>query len=137
MAWSAWGELSSRSATFQEKFLDELVEDNLFRPEFLNRFDEMVIFRPLTESELMQVVSLMLAEVNKTLAQQKISVELDDTAKMWLVKKGNDPKLGARPMRRMVQRYVEDIVAQKVLSGQAKAGTVLTITTSDFESVVS
>ena len=122
-------------ADFQEQFMDELVEANLFRPEFLNRFDEMVIFRPLNESELAQVVTLMINDVNKTLAQQKISVELDDDAKMWLVKKGNDPRLGARPMRRMVQRYVEDIVAQHVLTGQATPGTVITLNASDFELV--
>jgi ATP-dependent Clp protease ATP-binding subunit ClpC len=122
-------------ADFQEGFIDELVEANLFRPEFLNRFDEMVIFRPLNESELMQVVTLMIGDVNKTLAQQKISVELSDDAKMWLVKRGNDPRLGARPMRRMVQRYVEDIIAQRVLTGSATAGTVITLGLEDFEKV--
>jgi ATP-dependent Clp protease ATP-binding subunit ClpC len=120
---------------FEERFLDELVEMNLFRPEFLNRFDEMVIFRPLNESELLQVVTLMIAEVNKTLAQQKISVALDEEAKMWLVKRGNDPRLGARPMRRMVQRYVEDIVANRVLSANASPGSVINIAIADFEKV--
>ncbi len=122
-------------ADFEERFLDELVELNLFRPEFLNRFDEMVIFRPLNESELLQVVSLMIGDVNKTLAQQKISVSLDEQAQIWLVKRGNDPRLGARPMRRMVQRYVEDIVANKVLSSQASPGSVIQITIDDFEKV--
>jgi ATP-dependent Clp protease ATP-binding subunit ClpC len=122
-------------ADFEERFLDELVEMNLFRPEFLNRFDEMVIFRPLNESELLQVVTLMIAEVNKTLAQQKISVALDEEAKMWLVKRGNDPRLGARPMRRMVQRYVEDIVANRVLSANASPGSVINIAIADFEKV--
>ena len=122
---------------FQEKFLDEIVEANLFRPEFLNRFDEMVIFRPLNENELLQVVTLMIADVNQTLAQQKISVQLDEQAKLWLVQRGNDPRLGARPMRRMVQRYVEDIVANRVLAGQATPGSVLTITIADFEQVAS
>ncbi len=124
-------------ADFQESFIDELVEANLFRPEFLNRFDEMVIFRPLNEGELMQVVTLMIDDVNKTLAQQKISVVLDDQAKMWLVQRGNDPRLGARPMRRMVQRFVEDIVAQEVLTGKATPGTVITLTLADFEKAAS
>jgi ATP-dependent Clp protease ATP-binding subunit ClpA len=95
----------------------------------------MVIFRPLNESELLQVVTLMIAEVNKTLAQQKISVALDEEAKMWLVKRGNDPRLGARPMRRMVQRYVEDIVANRVLSANASPGSVINIAIADFEKV--
>lgn len=120
---------------FQEQFLDELVSDNLFKPEFLNRFDEMAVFRPLKEEELLQVVTLMIKDVNKTLAQQKISVALDDAAKLWLVKRGIDPRLGARPMRRMVTKYVEDIVAQHVLGGKINPGSTLTLTVEDFEKV--
>lgn len=120
---------------FQEQFLDELVSDGLFKPEFLNRFDEMAVFRPLKEDELLQVVTLMINEVNKNLSKQKLSVQLDDTAKKWLVQRGIDPRLGARPMRRMVTKYVEDIVALQVLGGTANPGSVLTLTVEDFEKV--
>lgn len=102
---------------FEEAFVNELIDDNIFRPEFLNRFDEIVLFRPLTKEELMQVVDLLLKGLNKTLAARKISVTLTDAAKALLVEKGYDPRLGARPLRRVVQRSVENVVAQKLLAG--------------------
>ncbi len=120
-------------ADFREPLLDSLIEGGEFKPEFLNRFDEMVIFRPLTEDELLEVVSLMVNDINKTLSNQRISVSLDEEAKRWLVRKGNDPRLGARPMRRIIQRYIEDTVAKRVLQGKAQAGTVITLTAQDFE----
>lgn len=120
-------------ADFREPLLDNLIESGQFKPEFLNRFDEMVIFRPLTEDELLEVVSLMLNDINKTLSNQRISISLDEEAKRWLVRKGNDPRLGARPMRRIIQRYIEDTVAKRVLEGTAQAGTVITLTAQDFE----
>jgi ATP-dependent Clp protease ATP-binding subunit ClpA len=76
----------------------------------------------------------MLDEVNKQLSQKKVRVDLDQNAKLWLVKKGNDPRLGARPMRRMVQRYVEDVVAKQVLQGAARPGSTITITEQDLGS---
>ncbi len=81
-----------------------------------------MLFRPLNEAELGQVVQLLIGEVNKTLANQKITVSLTAAATTALVKAGYDPRLGARPMRRMVQRTVEDAVAGKILRGEAKAG---------------
>jgi ATP-dependent Clp protease ATP-binding subunit ClpC len=116
---------------FEEAFTDELITSNIFRPEFLNRFDEIVLFRPLTEDELLQVVDLILVGVNKTLASQKIAVEVADDAKRLLVSTGYDPRLGARPMRRIVQRTVENIVAQQVLSQDVSAGGVVTVTKED------
>jgi ATP-dependent Clp protease ATP-binding subunit ClpC len=111
--------------TFEQQFTNDLIDKGLFKPELLNRFDEIVLFRPLNEPELAQVVRLMIAEVNKTLEPQKISVELADDAVAELVTAGYDPRLGARPMRRMVQRRVEDAVANLILQGQAKAGDVI------------
>ncbi len=118
---------------FREELIDTIIESGKFKPEFLNRFDEMVIFGPLNESELVQVVTLMLNDINKTLANQRISVSLDEQAKLWLVQKGNDPRLGARPMRRVIQRYIEDTVAKRVLQGTAQPGTVIALTVADFE----
>ncbi len=112
---------------FEEKFVDELISSNQFRPEFLNRFDEIVMFRPLNKGELLQVVDLMLASVNKTLALQKVSVTVDDDAKKYLVEAGYDPRLGARPMRRVVQRAVENTVAKQMLSGDIEAGSTVNI----------
>ena len=118
---------------FQEQFTNELIERQEFRPEFLNRFDEIVVFRPLTKEELLQVVDLILAGVNKNLALQKITVIVDDDAKRALVDAGYDPRLGARPMRRVVQKTVENIVAEKMLTGELVAGAGLRISLQDLQ----
>lgn len=121
-------------ADFQQEFIDGIINSGLFKPELINRFDDISVFRPLTESELVQVLGIMLSDVNRELEHKKIRVELDDPAKLWLVKKGNDPRLGARPMRRMVQRYVEDAVAKQLLQGKAEAGSIIKIKEQDLES---
>ncbi len=113
--------------TFEAEFTNELIDSGAFRPELLNRFDEIVLFRPLNKSELGQVVHLMISEVNKTLANQKIAVALTDAAAAELVATGYDPRLGARPMRRMVQRKVEDTIAAMILRGEASAGDTVTL----------
>lgn len=113
---------------FEQQFVDELINSGQFRPEFLNRFDEIVVFRPLEKPELLQVIDLMIAGVNRTLAAQKITVQVDDPAKELLVDHGYDPRLGARPMRRMVQRAVENVVARHVLAGSVASGGTVTVT---------
>lgn len=118
---------------FEQQFTDELITANVFRPEFLNRFDEIVLFRPLTPDELLLVIDIILKGVNKNLAAQKVSVTVDDDAKRVLVDAGYDPRLGARPMRRVVQRAVENIVANQMLSGQAGPGSQIRITTQDVQ----
>jgi ATP-dependent Clp protease ATP-binding subunit ClpA len=112
---------------FESQLTDELIASNQFRPEFLNRFDEIVVFRPLTKPELLQVVDLIIKGINKTLAPQKITVAVDDNAKVFLVERGYDPRLGARPMRRVVQRAVENTVATRLLQNQVQPGGVVTI----------
>ena len=121
---------------FEEQFVDELINKKLFRPEFLNRFDEIVLFRPLKKEELLQVVDLIVAGLNKTLAAQKVSVILTDAAKVLLVDAGYDPRLGARPLRRVVQRSIENIVAGKLLSGQTGAGAQLTIDAPEIQTAL-
>jgi ATP-dependent Clp protease ATP-binding subunit ClpA len=111
---------------------DELINSNQFRPEFLNRFDEIVVFRPLTAEELLQVVDLIILGTNKTLAVQKISVSLTDEAKRELVRLGYDPRLGARPLRRVVQRTVENVLAQRLLAGQVRAGDQVVLDLPDI-----
>ena len=118
---------------FEEAFVDELINANIFRPEFLNRFDEIVLFRPLEKKELMQVVDILVQNLNKTLATQKVSVSLTDSAKEFLVDKGYDPRLGARPLRRMVQRAVENVVAQKLLGGNMNPGQTMQLDVPDLE----
>ncbi len=118
---------------FEEQFTNELISANVFRPEFLNRFDEIVLFRPLTPDELVQVIDIILKGVNKNLAAQKVSVSVNDDAKRLLVQAGYDPRLGARPMRRVVQRVVENIVANQMLGGQAAAGSQILVTAEDVQ----
>jgi ATP-dependent Clp protease ATP-binding subunit ClpA len=118
--------------SFKDEFTDELINSGQFKPELLNRFDEIVLFRPLNPDELAQVVGLMLVEINQTLAQQNISVQLTPAAIAKIVTEGNDPRLGARPMRRTLQRAVEDTVAQKILKGEAQPGDQVTLDEPDL-----
>ncbi|MFZ2494313.1 MAG: AAA family ATPase, partial [Candidatus Saccharimonadales bacterium] len=116
----------------EQQFVTRLIDTQQFRPEFLNRFDEIVLFRPLTQDELGQVVALIIAGVNKTLEPQKISVQLDPEATSKLASIGYDPKFGARPMRRVVQRTIENLIARKLLEGSAQAGDIIEIKESDI-----
>ena len=118
---------------FEEQLTNELISSNQFRPEFLNRFDEIVIFRPLDKPELLQVVDLILAGINKTLAPRKISVTVEEDGKLLLVDKGYDPRLGARPMRRIVQKTVENTLARQMLGGEIAAGSNVVITKKIIE----
>jgi len=95
-----------------------------------------VLFRPLEPDELVQVIDIILQGVNRNLAAQKVTVVVDDEAKQLLVKAGYDPRLGARPMRRVVQRVVENIVANQMLSGQAGPGSQLHITSQDVQQML-
>ncbi len=113
---------------FEQQFVDELISTNLFRPEFLNRFDEIVLFQPLGKEELLQVVDLMIKGVNKTLEPQKVQVAVEPDGRKLLVDAGYDPRLGARPMRRVVQRAVENIVAKQLLSGTIAPGSTTIVT---------
>ena len=112
---------------FEPQIVDDLIRSNQFRPEFLNRFDEIVIFTPLSKTDLLKVVDLIIAGVNKTLAVQKIVVEVTPDAKLLLVDHGYDPRLGARPMRRVVQKAVENLVAKQMLSGNLSTGGTIQI----------
>lgn len=99
-----------------------------FRPEFINRFDEVCMFKPLSPADCLQVLDLIITGVNKTLAPQKITVEVSDDARQLLVERGYDPQLGARPMKRIVQKTVENLVAKNVLSGAVSSGATIKVT---------
>jgi ATP-dependent Clp protease ATP-binding subunit ClpA len=123
-----------RVEQFEDQFVNELIDSGQFKPEFLNRFDEIVTFTSLSKSDLTQVVQLMIAGVNKTLEQQKITVQLDKDAIELLVERGYDPRLGARPMRRVIQKMVENTVAKLLLSNAVMAGSIITITREQLDS---
>jgi len=93
-----------------------------FRPEFLNRIDETIIFDELTEDQLHQIVELMLKEVQARLSERQITVSLTSHAKSWLAKEGFDPLYGARPLRRTIQRSVENPLSKKILQGEFQEG---------------
>ncbi|HRV76400.1 MAG TPA: ATP-dependent Clp protease ATP-binding subunit, partial [Candidatus Saccharimonadales bacterium] len=95
--------------------------------------DEVATFRSLSEDELVEVVKLIMISVNKSLANQKLQVSLEEGAAELLVKEGNDPLLGARPMRRIVQRTVENIVAERILRGEARPGVVIQLSANDIK----
>lgn len=115
-------------AKVKEQLTNDLISGGEFKPEFLNRFDEICVFQPLSKEALLSIVDLIIASTNKTLEPRKISVSLEPEAKTLLVEHGYDPKLGARPMRRIVSKTVENIVARAVLSGEADSGASITIT---------
>lgn len=98
-----------------------------FRPEFLNRIDETIIFDPLTGGQISQIVELMITEVEGLLSEHEVSISLTDAAKDWLAKEGFDPEFGARPLRRAIQRYVENPLSKKVLSGEYDSGDLVNV----------
>ncbi|MEX2430605.1 MAG: AAA family ATPase, partial [Dehalococcoidia bacterium] len=102
-----------------------------FRPEFLNRMDEFIIFRQLDQEQLRQIVELMVKEVRERLADRNIGVELTDAAKDWLVEEGYDPVYGARPLRRAVERHIENEAAKRILGGEFKDGDTILVDTAD------
>ena len=88
-----------------------------FRPEFLNRLDEIIMFKPLTKDNIAGIVNLLMAELNERLADRQISVELTDAAKAFVTEHGYDPVYGARPLKRFLQKHVETLSAKLILSG--------------------
>jgi len=120
---------------FAVEFINQLINTNVFKPELLNRFDDTALFRPLKLEELMQVVQIMVTNLNTTLAKQSVSVELSQDALEFIIRVGYDPRLGARPMRRALQHYVENIISQKILGGETQPGSVVKLRAADFGQV--
>ena len=102
-----------------------------FRPEFLNRLDEIIMFKPLTKDNITHIVDLMIADTNKRLEDREIKVELTDEAKKYVVDHGYDPVYGARPLKRYLQKNVETLAAKVILGDQLRAGNTIVIDTSE------
>ena len=117
----------------------ELVMNDLrghFRPEFLNRLDEIIMFKPLTKDNIGGIVDLMVRELSNRLADQELSLELTDAARTQVIENGYDPVYGARPLKRYLQNYVETLAAKKILSGDVHQGDTLVLDVRDGEFVI-
>ena len=119
----------------QEQVMNDL--RGHFRPEFLNRLDEIIMFKPLTKDNVGKIVDLMVKELSDRLANQELSLELTDAAKQMVVDNGYDPVYGARPLKRYLQNYVETLTAKKILSGDVHAGDTIVLDVKDGEFTVS
>jgi len=113
----------------REKVMAEVKKT--FRPEFLNRLDEIIVFHELTEEQLRQVVDLLAKDLQKRLSERKLGVEITEKAKSWLAKEGYDPVYGARPLRRALEKYVENPLSIKVLGGEFKEGDMIVVDAED------
>ena len=116
-------------ARMRDKVMDSL--KNHFRPEFLNRIDEVIVFHELSKPEVMQMVDLMLKRLTGQLEAQGLGIELTQAAKEFLAEKGYDPQLGARPLRRAIQRLIEDALSEKILYKQFRAGEIVVVDAED------
>jgi ATP-dependent Clp protease ATP-binding subunit ClpC len=115
----------------KNKVTDELKQH--FRPEFLNRVDDTVVFHQLTPQEIVRIVDLMIERVDARLKDKDMGIELTPAAKDLLAKKGYDPVLGARPLRRTIQREIEDALSEKILFSEVKAGQIVLVDVDDAE----
>jgi len=102
-----------------------------FRPELLIRIDDVIIFHPVTEEQLRSIVDLLVRETERRLAERDIKLDIKDEAKVWLVKRGYDPVYGARPLRRAIEKYVENPLSTKILQGEFRQGDTIAISVQD------
>jgi len=104
---------------------------NIFNPEFLNRIDEVIIFHPLNKEHLLQIVDNMIAEVNGRLTVSNMHLEVTEAVKEWLIQEGYQPSYGARPMRRAIQRHIEDPLSEEIIKGRFKESRRIKIVLKD------
>lgn len=104
---------------------------NHFRPEFLNRLDEMILFKPLTKEDISGIIELMIADLNKRIADKELRIELSEAAKHFVIDRGYDPVYGARPLKRYLQKHVETLAARIILGDEVRAGNTIVIDVAD------
>ena len=108
-----------------------------FRPEFLNRLDEIILFHRLKREQMAAIVDIQLAHLRRLLEDRKITLELDDAARDWLGNEGYDPVYGARPLKRVIQRSLQNELAELILKGEIKDGDTVQVSTSALGLVIS
>ena len=128
------GKMTSKGHAEMEKLVRSELRTQ-FRPEFLNRIDDIIIFHNLTEAQLASIVDIQVQRLEKRLTQQNLQLELDASAKKFLAKEGYDPQFGARPLKRAIQEMLLDPLAMKLLEGEFKAGDRIKVTAQDAELV--
>jgi ATP-dependent Clp protease ATP-binding subunit ClpA len=101
--------------------------ERTFRPEFLNRVDEIIVFQPLTKEDVLEIVDIMLARLNKHLESQKVQVEVTQEAKKFLAEEGYDPKFGGRPLARTIRRFIENPLSSRVIGGEFNPGDTVVV----------
>ena len=106
-----------------------------FKPEFLNRVDDIIVFHRLTKEDLYKIIDIEVNEVKKRLKEQDIQIAMDKDAKELLIEKGFDPVFGARPLKRIIQRFLEDPLAEEIIAGKFKAGSTVKISKKGNELV--
>jgi ATP-dependent Clp protease ATP-binding subunit ClpC len=127
LGFAAAGDTASNYERMKNKVTDELKQH--FRPEFLNRIDDTIVFHQLTPDEIVTIVDLMIAKLDERLRDKDMGIELTPAAKQLLAKKGYDPVLGARPLRRTIQRAIEDVLSEKILFSELKPGEIVVVGT--------
>ncbi|MBQ9535779.1 MAG: type VI secretion system ATPase TssH, partial [Clostridia bacterium] len=106
-----------------------------FRPEFLNRLDDIVFYRPLSREDIGRIADLMLEGLKKRLAERQLNIEVTERARAHLIERGYDPSFGARPMRRYIQQHVETLIARRVIASDPEPGSVITVDEENGELV--
>jgi ATP-dependent Clp protease ATP-binding subunit ClpC len=124
---------SQRDETKYDVMKEKILEEakRVLKPEFINRLDDLIVFHSLTKTELVRIVDLEISKVTERIKVKEITLELDEAARDFLAEKGHDPAYGARPMRRAVERYLEDPMAEEILRGNIKAGDTAKVVTED------
>lgn len=119
-------------SAIREPIIDEIIAKGIFKPELLNRFDGVVLFHPLSDADLRQIATHLLRQLADRLKKKGITLKISDSLVNYLVKKGTDPKFGARPLNRAIQETIEQTVAKKMISGEVASGSVVEITDKDL-----
>jgi ATP-dependent Clp protease ATP-binding subunit ClpC len=131
LGFQAGNDTQSNYERMKNRVTDELKQH--FRPEFLNRIDDIIVFHQLTQEEIVSIVDIMLSRVETQLANKDMSLNVTPAAKALLAERGWDPVLGARPLRRTIQREIEDSLSEKILFGEIQPGHIITVDTDGAE----
>lgn len=132
LIWKMLGGVAGSGVLDKDAIITEIINRGIFRPELLNRFDGLILFHPLSVEHLQKIAGLMLKKLQKRLTEKGIDLVINDALMKSVMDAGTDPQFGARPMNRAIQEKVEQVIAHKIISGEAKPGSRLELTESDF-----